>query len=168
LPLRDIQVTQYFGSSFTWYDPVKKKYVDFYKNLGLNGHQGVDFYAMDGCPVLATHNGKINKAYFNKGAGNYIEIMDEGYRFTTGYCHLKSMNVEKGDSVKIGDIIGYADNTGVYTTGSHLHFELKELSERHDVINKNNGYGGCIDPAPYFTSKKWNEPAAYHRYGRKQ
>lgn len=169
-PLRDILITQPFGTSFIWYDEKKGKYVDFYQNLGFKGHMGVDFFAKGG-KVLATHNGKINRAYFNQGAGNYVEIIDETGTFATGYCHLASFNVKVGDKVQIGQTIGVPDNTGVYTTGSHLHFEIKLLDKRGNVLNKDNGYNGCVDPSPYFANTygdKWFEPASYHRYGRKQ
>lgn len=169
-PLRDIQITQPFGASFTWYDPEKKKYVDFYKNLGLQGHQGIDFMAKTGAPVLATHHGKVTKAYFHKGAGNYVEILDETREFATGYCHLEKFDVKAGDPVYAGEEIGTADNTGVYTTGSHLHFEIKLLDE-YLKTDKANGYNGCTDPAQYFKNQygdNWNKPAAYHRYWKKQ
>ncbi len=169
-PLRDIKVTQPFGTSFTWYDNDKKKYVDFYKNLGFDGHMGIDFMARNGAPVYATHTGKINKAYYNNGAGNYVEIMDESGEFATGYAHLLFFTVKVGDKITMGKQIGLANNTGIYTTGSHTHFEMK-LYFLGSVLNKKNGYGGCIDPAPYFKNQygdKWFEPAAYHRYGIKQ
>lgn len=168
LPVRDILITQPFGTSFTWYDKNKGKYVDFYKNLGYDGHMGIDFFAKDGCNVLAAHEGKVNKAYFTKGAGNYIEIITDGY--STGYAHLKDFKVKVGDKVKAGQVIGTADNTGIYTTGSHLHFELKPLDSLDRVIQRDNGHNGCIDPAPFFVEqygKNWYQPAAYHRYGRK-
>jgi murein DD-endopeptidase MepM/ murein hydrolase activator NlpD len=171
LPVRDILVTQPFGTSFTWYDPKKGKYVDFYQNLGFKGHMGIDFLANDGCMIRATHTGKVNKAYFNNGAGNYVEIIDESGEFATGYCHLKNFNVKVGDKIIMGKKIGEADNTGVYTTGSHLHFEIKLLDKNFNVLNKDNGYGGCVDPSQYFANQygdKWFKPACYHRYGIKQ
>lgn len=172
LPVRDIHITQEFGVSFTWFDKEKGKFVDFYKNLGLNGHMGIDFRAKMGCKVTAAHEGKINKAYFNKGAGNYIEILGTGEAdgYATGYAHLEEMHVKEGDRVKAGQVIGTADNTGVYTTGDHLHFELKPVDSLGRATLKNNGYNGCINPAPFFVEqygKDWFQPAAYHRYGRK-
>jgi murein DD-endopeptidase MepM/ murein hydrolase activator NlpD len=170
LPVKDIQVSQPFGTSFTWFDSKQGRYVDFYQNIGYAGHMGIDFRAND-CAVLATHSGRINRAYYNQGAGNYVEIIDESGDFSTGYAHLKSFNVKVGDKVTMGKIIGIADNTGVYTTGSHLHFEMKLLDKNSNVINKDNGYGGCIDPSEFFANQhggKWYEPASYHRYGRKQ
>ena len=74
------------------------------------------------------------------------------------------MIVKTGQTVQAGQSIGHADNTGIYTTGDHLHFGLKELKD-NQVINHNNGYFGGIDPSPYFP-KDWEKSLAYHRYGR--
>jgi hypothetical protein len=93
-----------------------------------------------------------------------------GAGYKTIYYHLEKVLVKAGDKIKQGQIIGLADNTGKYTTGSHLHFGLKFL-KNGKVENYYNGYFGAVDPAPYFANmhgQKWYEPAAYHRYGRKQ
>ena len=71
-----------------------------------------------------------------------------------------------GQDVITGAKIGLADNTGKYTTGSHLHFGLKKTDQYSNTVNLNNGYRGAINPAQYF-SKNWDKPRAYHRYGRK-
>ncbi len=166
LPLEQIKVTQPFGTNW----------VDFYKDLGLKGHPGIDFVAYEGCPVYACHGGGITQARFDNSAGNFVEITDKiaGNFYKTQYLHLKTISVAVGELISEGRIIGYADNTGKYTVGSHLHLTLKMLaSDGHDVLNRDNGYDGAIDPSPYFDStytgiriknKDWAEPRAYHRY----
>ena len=61
------------------------------------------------------------------------------------------------------------------TTGSHLHFGLKEVDNTGRTVNWNNGYNGAIDPAPFFNqaydgtpigNKDWDRSRAYHRYYR--
>jgi murein DD-endopeptidase MepM/ murein hydrolase activator NlpD len=159
LPVRDVSVTQPFGVN----------YLDFYANLKMKGHNGIDFKARNGCPVLAAHGGIVSDCGTDSGGGNYVELDSaEGYR--TIYYHLKSIGVSKGHGVSAGFVIGTADNTGVYTTGDHLHFGLKEI-KNGATINKDNGYNGAIDPAPFFALRYgefWYKPAVYHRYGRKQ
>jgi hypothetical protein len=59
-----------------------------------------------------------------------------------------------GTPIKAGDLLGYADNTGV-TSGDHLHFGLKPQAPGEDNglwynVAQNNGYLGAIDPTPYF------------------
>lgn len=158
LPLRDIYITQPFGVNF----------LDFYKKLGMAGHNGIDFRARTGCPVIAAHSGIIAFAGMDAGGGISVEIITstEGEGYKTIYYHLKKINVAKGEGVKAGALIGWADNTGQYTTGDHLHFGLKQIYNG-ETINRDNGYFGAIDPTPYFPNN-WDKSNAYHRYGRKQ
>jgi len=158
LPLKDIIVTQPFGVS----------YVDFYTALGLEGHNGIDFQLHTGCPVYAAHDGVVTRARKDSGGGVGIYICStlRGEGIKTIYYHLQKCEVKRGDKVKCGQRIATGDNTGKYTTGSHLHFGLKEIYNGA-TINKDNGFNGAIDPAPFF-EKNWDKSSAYHRYGRKQ
>jgi len=141
-----IFVTQPFGVNF----------VDFYKKLGLKGHNGVDFRAKRGAQIIAAHNGEVSAAGTDSSGGVYIELITNksGPGFKTIYYHLKDKNVIKGDKVKEGQVIGTANNTGKYTTGDHLHFGLKPLKRLSDGtfvnLEQGNGYAGSIDPGPYF------------------
>lgn len=161
LPIRDVYITQPFGVN----------YLDFYKKLGLDGHNGIDFRAKKGCPVLASHSGKVLEASTDTSGGKQVILFNKEGHFKTIYYHLLSFNVKTGDTVKEGQAIGKADNTGKYTTGDHLHFGLKMTDKNGDAINLDNGYRGAIDPAPFFelmVGYAWDKPSAYHRYGRKQ
>jgi len=162
LPVRDVFITQPFGANF----------VNFYSNLGLKGHNGLDFRAKHGCPILASHAGKVAFSGTDGEGGISItlEFIKNGEGFKTIYYHLLNVNVAIGEKVRAGDIIGFADNTGKYTTGDHLHFGMK-LIKNGIVLNCDNGYKGAVDPSPYFANyhgKHWDKPGAYHRYGRKQ
>jgi murein DD-endopeptidase MepM/ murein hydrolase activator NlpD len=166
LPLRDISVNQPFGTNF----------VDFYQKLGLKGHNGVDFKAYTGFNCYAAHQGKITVAGPDNGGGIAVEIVDEDNHFKTTYYHLEDVNVRVGEHVAVGQLIASCDNTGILTTGSHLHFGLKELDNKNfNTINYNNGYKGAIDPTPYFVAnyngveinnKDCYKSNAYHRYFR--
>lgn len=85
-------------------------------------HLGVDFAMPQGTPVLATTNGKIIQACFNKIAGFYVVLKNKNH-FVTRYMHLKKILVKTGDIVKIGEKIALSGNTG-RTTGPHLHYEI--------------------------------------------
>lgn len=155
-PLKQIKVTQGWGFN----------YVDFYKKLGMLGHNGIDFRAKTGMMVYAAHNGVVQGAgtFSDGGIGVVILSQTVGTGIKTIYYHLQKTNVIQGQKVKAGDLIGFADNTGKYTTGSHLHFGLKE-TYNGKTINTDNGYRGAIDPAQYF-EKNWDKSRAYHRYER--
>ena len=58
------------------------------------------------------------------------------------------MSFKVGDRVKVGDLIGWADNTGV-STGDHLHYEVKPVDELGNNVLRGNGFFGAIDPLPY-------------------
>jgi hypothetical protein len=161
LPVKDILVTQPFGVN----------YANFYTAMGLKGHNGVDFLAHTGCKVLAAHDGVVTFAGEDGDGGISVTLTKatNGNGFKTIYYHLEKVLVKVGDKIKQGQIIGLADNTGKYTTGSHLHFGLKAI-KNNQTENYGNGYKGALDPAPYFANmhgSKWYEPAAYHRYGRR-
>jgi murein DD-endopeptidase MepM/ murein hydrolase activator NlpD len=161
LPVKDIRINQPFGVN----------YLDFYKQWGLKGHNGIDFEAYTGCIVTSAHEGIISYAGTDIDGGISVEITNAEIK--TIYYHLQKVasNIQKGIKVGGGQLIGYADNTGKYTTGDHLHFGLKLVDKDGNTLNKNNGYGGAIDPSPYFAErygKDWMKSAAYNRYGRKQ
>lgn len=87
-------------------------------------HNGVDLPVPTGSRVNAMANGVVTAVGFENGGGNYIRIKyDNGYE--TFACHLKGSTVKVGDRVKAGQQVAVSDNTGIYTTGAHLHFEVK-------------------------------------------
>ena len=93
--------------------------------LGYNKkHQGVDFAAPIGTPIMAAGNGHIEFVGTNGGAGKYIRIKHlNGYK--TSYSHLSkyASGVKKNLRVKQGQIIGFVGSTGL-STGPHLHYEV--------------------------------------------
>ena len=94
--------------------------------LGLRAmHQGIDFNAENGTPVVAAADGMVRSAAYQSDFGNMIEI-DHGDGLTTHYAHLARMSVKPGSLVKRGESIGTVGSTG-RSTGSHLHFEVRML-----------------------------------------
>jgi murein DD-endopeptidase MepM/ murein hydrolase activator NlpD len=167
LPLKQIDVNQPFGVN----------YLNFYRNMGLVGHNGVDFRSFNGFNCYASHDGVVTWAGEDSGGGISVNLTStlSGKGFYTVYYHLKEASVKVLDKVVAGQIIGRCDNTGKYTTGDHLHFGLKETFDG-GTINKDNGYGGAIDPTPYFVeafdgttinNNDCYKSNAYHRYFRK-
>ena len=108
-------VGDYVGSGFGWrIDPI----------TGASAmHEGIDFAADIGTPVVAAAGGVVVSAEKHPQYGNLIEI-DHGNDFTTRYAHLSKMTVKDGQVVKRGQQIGFSGNTG-RSTGPHLHFEVR-------------------------------------------
>lgn len=87
-------------------------------------HQGIDFGAPTGTPILAAGDGTIEKREFFGGYGNYIRIR-HGSGYSTAYAHLSrfGQGVAVGKRVRQGQVIGYVGTTG-RSTGPHLHYEV--------------------------------------------
>jgi len=88
-------------------------------------HKGTDFKAPMGTPVIATSNGIIIKAeHKSTGYGNNIVIEHDSI-YKSRYGQLSEINVELGQLVKKGDIIGKVGSSGA-STAPHLHYEVIE------------------------------------------
>ena len=88
-------------------------------------HEGIDFNAETGTPVVAAADGVVLSAGWQSDFGNMVEV-DHGDGLTTRYAHLSRMNAKAGSLVKRGERIGAVGSTG-RSTGSHLHFEVRML-----------------------------------------
>ncbi len=96
-------------------------------------HPGMDIDGERGDFVVAPANGTIVSAGYKGGYGNMIEI-DHGNGLTTRYGHLSKIEIENGDTITRGQLIGYVGSTG-RSTGPHLHFEVRigdrSINPRH-------------------------------------
>lgn len=86
-------------------------------------HAGIDIAAELGTPVPASNDGRVVFAGPVIRTGNSV-VIEHGGGLKTYYYHLDSIDVKAGDIVRQGDIIGKVGTTG-YSTGPHLHFELR-------------------------------------------
>ncbi len=93
-------------------------------------HSGVDFIASKGTSVFATSDGIVAKAEYHQGYGNHIVIQHDE-QFQTLYAHLSQMDVELGQEVKKGTVIGAVGSTGE-STGPCLHYEVIKDGEYQD------------------------------------
>ena len=93
-------------------------------------HTGLDFRADIGEPARATAAGTVTMAGRNGGYGNMVEV-DHGNGFATRYAHLSAIDVEVGQTVRIGQIVGKTGSTG-RSTGPHLHYETRVDGEAVD------------------------------------
>ena len=86
-------------------------------------HQGIDLPYPTGTPVAAAFDGKVRISDYVGGYGNLV-VIRHANGLETFYGHLSKRNVEAGDWVSSGDIIGLGGSTG-RSTGPHLHFETR-------------------------------------------
>ena len=88
----------------------------------LAWHDGTDFPAPIGTPILATANGIVIKAGWGGDYGNMVEVRHpNGY--ITRYAHAQELLVKVGQAVKKSQAIGRTGSTG-RSTGPHLHYEI--------------------------------------------
>ena len=86
-------------------------------------HDGTDFAAPLGTPIIAAAGGVVILAEYNGEYGNMIEI-DHGNNIITRYAHCAQAYVSVGDIVGRGQHVADVGNTG-RSTGPHLHFEVR-------------------------------------------
>ncbi|MBK1661287.1 M23 family metallopeptidase [Paracraurococcus ruber] len=89
-------------------------------------HQGIDFAAPSGTPVLAAADGEVVQIGWMRGYGRVLTLLHAEDR-TTRYAHLSAFapGLRAGDRVRQGELIGKVGRTGM-ATGPHLHYELAE------------------------------------------
>tara|TARA_B100000767_G_scaffold274249_1_gene306653 strand:- start:2317 stop:3117 length:801 start_codon:yes stop_codon:yes gene_type:complete len=130
----------------TDYDYFKDKFikpVDKYIITGvygsqriLNGkprrpHYGLDFHAPEGTPVKAMMDGEVTLAKKNMYFTGGTIIFDHGHGISTLFMHLKDVNVEVGQKIKQGQIVGTLGKSG-RATGPHLDIRLNWFNVKLD------------------------------------
>lgn len=86
-------------------------------------HTGIDYAAPYGKAIKAVEAGKVIQAGWLGGYGKAV-IIFHGKGVSTLYGHMSQINVETGQMVRKGDVIGLVGSTGL-STGPHLHFEVR-------------------------------------------
>ena len=86
-------------------------------------HQGIDIAGAHGAPILSSESGRVDVAGWIGGYGNTL-IVDHGGGMSTLYGHLYGFAVTVGQTVSIGQTLGYVGNSGL-SQGPHLHFEVR-------------------------------------------
>lgn len=105
----------FLSSSYGWRrNPVTHRYAM---------HEGLDFAAPTGTPILAASGGVVLESRYHAGYGNKIEI-DHGDGLITRYAHASKLLVKPGELVSRGQEIALVGSTG-QSTGPHLHFEVR-------------------------------------------
>lgn len=108
-------------------------------------HEGIDFAAAPGTPVMAAGDGVVARRDWTGGYGNLVEIRHAN-GIVTRYGHLQSFakGLVNGMRVSQGDVIGYVGSTGL-ATGPHLHYEFRVNGVARSPRDADLGTG---DPVP--------------------
>jgi murein DD-endopeptidase MepM/ murein hydrolase activator NlpD len=86
-------------------------------------HPGQDIRAERGTPVVVAANGTVVFASWKNGYGQMVEV-DHGDGLTTRYAHLSKIEIELGQQLTRGQLLGRVGSTG-RSTGPHLHYEVR-------------------------------------------
>jgi murein DD-endopeptidase MepM/ murein hydrolase activator NlpD len=136
-----VQIALYDSAKYQyWSPPMASNRIN--SNFGYRRyrwHHGTDLDLDTGDPIYAVFDGIIRVKKYGRGFGNHIVIRHNN-GLETVYGHLSATDVEVGDYVKAGQLIGRGGSTG-RSTGPHLHFEM-----RYE--------GNSIDPATIFDFEK--------------
>lgn len=98
-------------------------------------HNGVDYAAPIGTPVLSVGDGEVIEAQYRGANGNIVKIRHNG-TYTTAYLHLNGFarGITPGTRVRQGEVIGYVGKTG-RVTGVHLHYMIYKNGQPVNPLN---------------------------------
>jgi len=116
--------------------------------LGISRrHEGTDYAADPGTPVMAAGDGVVTRAEWAGGYGNLVEVRHRS-GIVTRYGHLRGFarGIRPGVRVSQGQVIGTVGSTGL-ATGPHLHYEFRVNGVARDARRISLGNGAPISPA---------------------
>jgi hypothetical protein len=127
--------TKFEINKLHFYTPLKGAITNLYDAQG--NHFGVDIVSNLNEPILSVLDGTVILAGWTLEAGYVIQVQ-HGNNLISIYKHNSQLLKDMGDRVKAGEAIAIVGNTGEYTTGPHLHFELwfngKPLNPRDYIV----------------------------------
>ncbi|WP_010187255.1 M23 family metallopeptidase [Sphingomonas sp. PAMC 26605] len=126
----------------SWGDP---------RENGLREHHGADLMAPSNTPVTAAAPGMVEKLWVSAAGGTTVYVRSPARNWTYYYAHLSGYapGLQEGQSVKVGDVLGYVGDTGNAGAGNfHLHFGLT-----HTTPDQHWYEGTDVDPYPYLAGK---------------
>jgi murein DD-endopeptidase MepM/ murein hydrolase activator NlpD len=118
-----------------------RTYVYQGKEVDRQVHLGFDLAVTQRVPITAAHGGRVVHASDLGIYGNCV-VIDHGLGVQSLYAHLSQIDVQVGDEVKMGQVLGRSGTTGL-AAGDHLHFTM--------LVN-----GNAVNPVEWW-DPKWNE-----------
>lgn len=120
-PLKSINITSRFSKRR--FHPVQ---------LRFKAHNGTDYAAPHGTPIMSTANGVVEQAAYSAGNGNYVKVKHDR-TYATQYLHMSRILVRRGQRVTQGQIIGKVGSTGL-ATGPHVCYRFWKNGKQVDAL----------------------------------
>lgn len=95
-------------------------------------HNGTDYAAPHGTPIMTTANGVVERTGYTAGNGNFVKVRHNG-TYSTQYLHMSKILVRNGQRVTQGDVIGKVGSTGL-ATGPHVCYRFWKNGVQVDAL----------------------------------
>lgn len=122
-PLKFFRITSKYTKSR--FHPVQKTW---------KAHNGTDYAAPSGTPIMSTASGVVEKAGYTAGNGNYVKVRHNG-TYSTQYLHMSKILVRNGQYVEQGQTIGLVGSTGL-ATGPHVCYRFWKNGVQVDPLSQ--------------------------------
>lgn len=122
-PLKYFTITSKFSKNR--FHPVQKRF---------KAHNGTDYAAPHGTPIMTTAAGFVVETGRTSGNGNYVKVKHDGM-YTTQYLHMSKILVKRGQRVNQGQIIGKVGSTGL-ATGPHVCYRFWKNGVQVDPLKQ--------------------------------
>lgn len=120
-PLKSINITSRFSKSR--FHPVQ---------LRFKAHNGTDYAAPHGTPIMSTASGVVEQCGYSAGNGNYVKVKHDR-TYATQYLHMSRILVRRGQQVVQGQTIGKVGSTGL-ATGPHVCYRFWKNGKQVDAL----------------------------------
>ena len=100
----------------------------------FKAHNGTDYAAPSGTPIITTANGVVEKTGYTAGNGNFVKVKHNG-TYSTQYLHMSKILVRRGQRVSQGDVIGKVGSTGL-ATGPHVCYRFWKNGVQVDALKQ--------------------------------
>lgn len=120
-PLKFINITSRYTKSR--FHPVQHRW---------KAHNGTDYAAATGTPIMTTASGIVEQAGFTTGNGNFVKVKHDK-TYSTQYLHMSKIVVKRGQRVTQGQVIGKVGSTGL-ATGPHVCYRFWKNGVQVDAL----------------------------------
>ncbi len=120
-PLKSINITSRYAKNR--FHPVQQIW---------KAHNGTDYAAPNGTPIMTTASGIVEQTGYTAGNGNFVKVKHDK-TYATQYLHMSRILVRRGQSVKQGDVIGKVGSTGL-ATGPHVCYRFWKNGVQVDAL----------------------------------